>query len=59
MTADFVAALPLAVLAIHLAAIAFNVFGLIAIPLAHALGNESPACSASATTSTQSESDPG
>jgi len=33
MTADLLAALALAVLAVHVAVIAFNVFGLIAIPL--------------------------
>ena len=41
MTADLLAALPLAVLAVHVDLIASNVFGLIAISLAHALGNES------------------
>jgi len=33
MTADLLAALALVVLAVHVAVIAFNVFGLIAIPL--------------------------
>jgi hypothetical protein len=41
MTADLLAALPSAVLVIHVAVIAFSVFGLIAISLAQALGIES------------------